>query len=201
MCHAKPVQQRSRLLLCEVDEILMPFFESSPPSSQIAATASSAARIDEAESTQPPGEAPKLEHHPQATPNTRGRSSSSGAGGGARGAIGSAHQHSGGGSASECCSPATVEEYDASRIYRPAKPIPARPGHEHKRIRLTGAIGEFLDGPGIWGDLAVMEGERKQQQEEEEEEEEKEGEEEGGGAGGGGGGTTASAGGGRGRKR
>ncbi|CAN0342251.1 unnamed protein product, partial [Laminaria digitata] len=153
----------------------MPFFETSPPSrtaAEIAAAPSSPAASfgQEERSTQPPGGTDKLAHHRQGTPNARGQSDPDGTAGGARGAIGSAQQQQYGGasasSCSECCSPDccpdTVEEYDGeSRIHRPpAKPIP-RCGHEAKRIRFTGAIGEFLDGPSLWGDLAVMEAERK----------------------------------------
>lgn len=52
----------------------------------------------------------------------------------------------------------------------PAKPISPPPGkRKPKRIRFTGAIGEFLDSATVWSDFAVMETERKSSQEKESE--------------------------------
>lgn len=56
---------------------------------------------------------------------------------------------------------------EQATIPRPPDPVikPTSPaGLRVKRIRFTGAMGDFLDGPTVWSDFAVMEAERKAHQ-------------------------------------
>lgn len=158
MCHAKPVR-RSRLLLSEVDEILMPFFKTTPPSNIAAEAAAAAAGFTGEVKTQPPTGQDKLDRHCQGSLSPRGESNLYGASGGPRGEADTVRGH--GGLARAGGSPRDAHEVDdETTTHRPPKTIP-RSGRRVKRIRFTGAMGEFLDGPSVWNDFAIMEAERK----------------------------------------
>lgn len=185
MCHAKPVK-RNRLLLSEVDEILMPFFETKTAASissttevegeGATATASATAAIpsevslaDEG-STQPLTGFEKKEHGLKSVSGDRGEAGPDHAGGGPQGQAdtrgGSMQQ---GGPAFEIGSFRAIEsalEIDEfadnlTVTERPPKVTPPSASSSSKRIRFTGTMGSFLDGVGVWNDFAVMEAERK----------------------------------------
>ncbi|CAM9819573.1 unnamed protein product, partial [Ectocarpus sp. 6 AP-2014] len=131
MCHA-PTAKGSQLSLDQCDEILSPFFKSAPSGRVAVAAAAAAATTDEEEATQPPGPQDDRHRDRQTMADPRGDSAAD--------------------------SPAP--EASAVPSETPHRP-PRGSKRSRKKIRFTGAMGQFLDGRGVWNDFAVMEAERK----------------------------------------
>lgn len=163
MCHARTTKG-SQLNLDEVDEILSCFFKPAP------ATAAGRERLlaeeeDGNPATQASGD--PLNHpdsrdrYRKAMPGPRGGSSAAGGAGGGRReappeelplpAEGEDRQTAAGEAAPRDSSP------PGGPSHRP----PRERARSRKKIRFTGELGAFLDGEGMWSDVAVMEAERK----------------------------------------
>ncbi|CAM9275106.1 unnamed protein product [Scytosiphon promiscuus] len=159
MCHAKTTKG-SQLSLDAIEEVLSPFFKPAAPAAASPEAAAAAAAI-RGESTQAPERQTDQHLHHQAMSNPRGGSSPKG------GATGGVHQTE---AAVDPCSKkaaAAMPSIPPEAITRSevADEMPQPPAREGKRptkkIRFTGALGEFLDGGGVWNDFAEMEAERK----------------------------------------
>lgn len=163
MCHARTTKG-SQLNLDEVDEILSSFFKTTP------ATTGRERLLAEEKDDNPPTQTagdPRdhtdtRDRHRKAMPGPRGGSNASGGVGGGQGAAppaelpaeeGEDRQTAAAGEAA----PARDSSPPGGPSHRPARGN-ARP---RKKIRFTGELGAFLDGEGMWSDVAVMEAERK----------------------------------------
>lgn len=161
MCHPKPLKH-SRLSLPEIDSILMPFFEPDGKSTgDEKSQGITHLSCDETGAT------------------TKELQDSQGIGmsfrkvggfGGEQGsvlhgsdAIVSGNEPSSGTHVLLTSAGATPEQSALGAQPNPhLKSTPSR-GRRSKRIRFTGAMGDFLDGPNVWNEFAVMEAERKAQ--------------------------------------
>ncbi|CAM9544513.1 unnamed protein product, partial [Ectocarpus sp. 12 AP-2014] len=158
MCHA-PTAKGSQLSLDQCDEILSPFFKSAPSGRVAVAAAAAAATTDEEAATHPPSPQGDRHRDRQAMADPRGDCSAGGASGGAPAKSGEVDPCSRGDTAAAAAdSPAP--EANAVPSETPHRP-PRGSKRSRKKIRFTGAMGQFLDGRGVWNDFAVMEAERK----------------------------------------
>ncbi|CAB1121296.1 unnamed protein product [Ectocarpus sp. CCAP 1310/34] len=165
MCHA-PTANGSQLSLDQCDEILSPFFKSAPSGRVAVAAAAAAATTDEEAATYPPGPQGDRHRDRQAMADPRGDCSPGGASGGAPTKLGEVDPCSRGDTAVAAAAAAAAA---ADSPAPEANAIPSGTSHRprrgskrsRKKIRFTGAMGQFLDGRGVWNDFAVMEAERK----------------------------------------
>lgn len=162
MCHARTTKG-SQLNLDEVDEILSSFFKPAP------ATTAGERLLAEEEDGHPGTQAAG---DPRTHTDTRdqhrkamtGPRAGSNAGGGAEGGGGAAAEVPAEGEDRQTAAAAEAEAVRARDSFPPGDP-PNRPprcnARARKKIRFTGELGAFLDGEGMWSDVAVMEAERK----------------------------------------
>lgn len=186
MCHANPLE-RSRLLLSEVDQILMPFFKNDTKKKNSnnrrrgsSTSSSSTNRSDVADriTCQPLNdpERPDVDSQVEQEKGGEGGRDGEAAGGSGRPESAPGRERN-----SRVCSATSAAVSVADLVGELApiptppdphlKPIPSSPIEQSpKRIRFTGVIGEFLDSATVWSDFAVMEAERKASQQQQQEE-------------------------------
>ena len=164
MCHARTTKG-SQLNLDEVDEILSSFFKTTPATTgreRLLAEEEDDNPATQTAAGDPRDHTDTRDRHRKAMPGPRGGSNASGGVGGGQGAAppaelpaeeGEDRQTAAAGEAA----PARDSSPPGGPSHRPARGN-ARP---RKKIRFTGELGAFLDGEGMWSDVAVMEAERK----------------------------------------
>lgn len=159
MCHAKTTKG-SQLSLDAIEEVLSPFFKPAAAPAAASPEAAAAAAAIKGATAQPPDRQNDQYLHHEAMSDPGGGSDPKG------GAPGPADQ------AEEAVDPCSKKAAAGPNITpegvtrdEVADEMPQPPERHGKRptkkIRFTGALGQFLDGGGVWNDFAVMEAERK----------------------------------------